>query len=206
MPGCTVPVCRRPCQNGGTCVQPDECQCLLGFEGEACETEQTPLGPPAGAGDDNATSNDSFNSTDIMGTMDVMGNPDLTGELDLNDTNTKLNLTDMISSLNFTGKPTFMDTLDEILTQQPALSSSLTLADVLTRQNISSLPSAFASVRLVDIVKDRAMAEMLGIPEGVSFTEVVKPEGGTPTQKPSWEELCAAKRPTAPPNATLETR
>lgn len=46
MPGCTVPVCRRPCQNGGTCARPGECQCLPGYEGEVCETEQTPAGTP----------------------------------------------------------------------------------------------------------------------------------------------------------------
>ncbi|XP_078692919.1 uncharacterized protein LOC144922753 [Branchiostoma floridae x Branchiostoma belcheri] len=35
--GCRIPVCKKPCQNGGVCVAPDQCQCQPGLEGPRCE-------------------------------------------------------------------------------------------------------------------------------------------------------------------------
>ncbi|XP_076094995.1 uncharacterized protein LOC143065351 isoform X2 [Mytilus galloprovincialis] len=34
---CNIPICIPPCQNGGTCVNPNECECAAGFEGDFCD-------------------------------------------------------------------------------------------------------------------------------------------------------------------------
>ncbi|XP_052278483.1 LOW QUALITY PROTEIN: uncharacterized protein LOC127876968 [Dreissena polymorpha] len=33
---CVIPICRTPCYNGGTCIQPDTCKCPPSFEGANC--------------------------------------------------------------------------------------------------------------------------------------------------------------------------
>ncbi|XP_076094997.1 uncharacterized protein LOC143065352 isoform X2 [Mytilus galloprovincialis] len=34
---CNIPICIPPCQNGGTCINPNECECATGFEGDFCD-------------------------------------------------------------------------------------------------------------------------------------------------------------------------
>jgi hypothetical protein len=31
------PICVRPCDNYGTCIEPDTCRCEHGYEGKYCE-------------------------------------------------------------------------------------------------------------------------------------------------------------------------
>lgn len=33
----TLAICIPPCQNGGLCVNPNECECAAGFEGGFCD-------------------------------------------------------------------------------------------------------------------------------------------------------------------------
>ncbi|XP_037045415.1 uncharacterized protein LOC119080913 [Bradysia coprophila] len=37
--GCTKPICKQPCKNGGKCVKPDICSCSSGFSGRYCELD-----------------------------------------------------------------------------------------------------------------------------------------------------------------------
>uniref|UniRef100_A0A8C5WBI2 EGF like domain multiple 8 n=1 Tax=Leptobrachium leishanense TaxID=445787 RepID=A0A8C5WBI2_9ANUR len=36
---CEEAVCRKPCQNGGTCVKPNMCRCLAGWGGRHCHVD-----------------------------------------------------------------------------------------------------------------------------------------------------------------------
>ncbi|XP_047554785.1 epidermal growth factor-like protein 7 isoform X1 [Lutra lutra] len=36
---CGAAICRPPCQNGGTCVQPGRCHCPAGWQGDTCQTD-----------------------------------------------------------------------------------------------------------------------------------------------------------------------
>lgn len=31
------PICIKPCENYGTCIEPNRCKCEYGYEGESCE-------------------------------------------------------------------------------------------------------------------------------------------------------------------------
>ncbi|XP_058528980.1 epidermal growth factor-like protein 7 isoform X2 [Ochotona princeps] len=40
LPGvCAAAVCQPPCQNGGSCVQPGQCHCPAGWQGDTCQTD-----------------------------------------------------------------------------------------------------------------------------------------------------------------------
>ena len=39
----TAATCIPPCQNGGTCSQPDVCECISGWTGSQCEIGMTHL-------------------------------------------------------------------------------------------------------------------------------------------------------------------
>ncbi|XP_070499275.1 multiple epidermal growth factor-like domains protein 10 isoform X3 [Chironomus tepperi] len=36
------PICIKPCENQGTCVEPNRCKCEFGYEGDACEYDALP--------------------------------------------------------------------------------------------------------------------------------------------------------------------
>ncbi|ETE59643.1 Epidermal growth factor-like protein 8, partial [Ophiophagus hannah] len=38
-PGWKKPVCHKPCQNGGSCIQPNKCQCSPGWGGRYCQID-----------------------------------------------------------------------------------------------------------------------------------------------------------------------
>ncbi|XP_060564261.1 delta and Notch-like epidermal growth factor-related receptor [Ruditapes philippinarum] len=38
---CSTPICYQSCQNGGTCIRPNTCQCTSSFKGPHCETKIT---------------------------------------------------------------------------------------------------------------------------------------------------------------------
>ncbi|XP_037652839.1 epidermal growth factor-like protein 7 isoform X3 [Choloepus didactylus] len=40
LPGaCAAAICQPPCQNGGSCVQPGQCHCPTGWQGDTCQTD-----------------------------------------------------------------------------------------------------------------------------------------------------------------------
>ncbi|XP_045878218.1 epidermal growth factor-like protein 7 isoform X1 [Meles meles] len=45
---CGAAICRPPCQNGGTCVQPGRCHCPAGWQGDTCQTDVDECGAGRG--------------------------------------------------------------------------------------------------------------------------------------------------------------